>query len=206
MNETEYKPNSHKSKESKPDPTPEKKHVGKVISGTAKVKKKNELGKIADIFISEDIKNVKNFVFMDVLVPAIKKAISDIVTDGIDMILYGGNGRRSKNSNVSKISYRSFYDKKDERPRASAEPRTYAAYSNTNLTFDYRQDAEEILNTMHETLEAYGIVSIADLYEYAGLDCEHTDYRYGWTDLRTADVERTRDGYTLSLPKAIPIK
>ncbi len=82
----EYKPNSHRSKEERKESIPEK-HVEKVISGTVKPKKKSEMQKFADVFISEDVNNVKSYIVMDVLVPAIKKAISDIVTNGIDMIL-----------------------------------------------------------------------------------------------------------------------
>ena len=58
---------------------------------------------------------MKSYIVMDVLVPAIKKAISDIVTNGIDMILYGEAGKSKKNSTASKVSYQKFYDggKKD---------------------------------------------------------------------------------------------
>ena len=52
--------------------------------------------KFADVFISEDVNNVKSYIVMDVLVPAIKKAISDIVTNGIDMILYGKLGNQKR--------------------------------------------------------------------------------------------------------------
>ena len=100
----EYKPNSHKSKEEQKNLVPEKR-VEKVISGTVKSKKKSEMQKFADVFISEDVNNVKSYIVMDVLVPAIKKAISDIVTNGIDMILYGETGKSKKNSTASKVSY-----------------------------------------------------------------------------------------------------
>ena len=73
----EYKPNSHKSKEEQKDLVPEKR-VEKVISGTVKPKKKSEMQKFADVFISEDVNNVKSYIVMDVLVPAIKKAIYEV--------------------------------------------------------------------------------------------------------------------------------
>ena len=114
----EYKPNSHKSKEEQreSDALPEKK-VGKVITGSAKSKKKGEMQKFADVFISEDVGNVKSYIIMEVLVPAVKKAISDIVTNGIDMILYGETGRTKKNSTASKVSYGKFYDRDSDRRR-----------------------------------------------------------------------------------------
>ena len=85
----EYKSNSYKSKEQ--TEVPEEKKIQKVANG--KTRKKSELSKFANVFISEDVQNVKSYILMDVLVPAIKKAISDIVANGIDMLLYGESGR-----------------------------------------------------------------------------------------------------------------
>ena len=76
--EYDYKPNSHKSKQEQNELVKDKK-VDKVVKGTVKTKKKKGTS-IKDVFISEDAKNVKSYVFMDVLVPAVKKAISDIVS------------------------------------------------------------------------------------------------------------------------------
>ena len=89
----EYQSNSHKSKAERAEiaKAAEEKKVKKVVSGKVKTKK-NDGRKLASMFISEDAADVKSYVIMDVLIPAIKKAISDIVTDGIDMILYGGKG------------------------------------------------------------------------------------------------------------------
>ena len=83
-----YESNSHRSKELQREEAQSEKRVQKVVTGNVKTRK-NEVRKFTDIFISEDAANVKSYIFMDVLVPAIKKAISDIVTDGVDMILYG---------------------------------------------------------------------------------------------------------------------
>ena len=99
----DYKPNSRRSKENKTESKPEKK-VEKVVTGNVKLKKKSELSKFKDVFISEDVGNVKSYIFMDVVIPAAKKAISDIVRDGIDMILYGDTKRKSNNYGSSYVS------------------------------------------------------------------------------------------------------
>ena len=103
----QYGGNSHKMKDEQkalPEKSSEEKKVGKVISGSAKSKKKGEMQKFADVFISEDVGNVKSYIFMEVLVPAVKKAISDIVTNGVDMILYGET--RQKKNTTTKVSIR----------------------------------------------------------------------------------------------------
>jgi len=82
----ELKPNSHKSKqEDTPSKDDGKKFKPVVKSG--RTQKKGGLGKLAGSIISEDAQNVKSYIVMDVLIPSIKKAISDIVINGIDIIL-----------------------------------------------------------------------------------------------------------------------
>jgi len=138
------------------------------------------------------------------LVPAIKKAISDIVTNGIDMILYGGTGRTKSNSTASKVSYRSYYDGGNGRRDYSAT-RTKTGYNYDDIILDNRGEAEDVLSRMDELISTYGLVSVADLYDLVGVTGNYTDNKYGWTDIRSASVIRVRDGYMLKLPKALPL-
>ncbi len=195
----EYKSNSHRSKEEQRE-----KITKKVVTGKAKTKKKNEIQKFADVFISEDLSNVKNYIFMDVLVPAIKKAISDIVTEGIDMILYSGSRRNPKKSSASKISYRSYYDKNNHQDYTPVRIRSSFDYD--DIIFNSRGDAEVVLNTMEDIIEQYGVVSVGDLYDLADIPTtNYTINKYGWTNLKSASVLRVKDGYMIKLPKALSL-
>ena len=201
----DYTPNSHKYKEEqRQKATEEKKKVEKVTKGVVKTKT-NEVRKFADIFISEDIKNVKSYVFMDVLVPAIKKAISDIVTDGIDMILYGGTGKSGRKSVGSKISYRNYYDKRDDDRYREENTRTRTGYNYFDITVETRGEAEEVISQLEDLISLYGMASVADLYDLVGIAHDYTDVKYGWMNVRNAEVVRVRDGYKLKMPKAIPL-
>ena len=108
----EYKSNSHKSKEEQKSPPTERQKLDKIVNGTVKVKKKSELTKFAEIFLPEDISNIKNYILMDVLVPAIKNTIEDIITNGTRMLLRGEIGVRKGSSTASSISYNRYYDQK----------------------------------------------------------------------------------------------
>ena len=203
MNEINYKPNSHKSREEQRREAPEtEKKVEKVVKGAVKTKK-NEMRKFTDIFISEDAGNVKSYIIMDVLVPAIKKAISDVVRNGIDMILYGDANHSKSSSGASKVSYRSYYDGGRDHREPTARTRT--GYSYDDIILDNRGEAEDVLSRMDELVATYGIVSVADLYDLVGITGNYTDNKYGWTDIRSARVERVRDGYIIKLPKALPL-
>lgn len=205
MNEPVYPTNSQKPTA----PTVEKR-VQKVAKGPVKVKK-NELRKLADIFINEDVANVKEYIFMDVLVPAIKKAIFDIVTNGIDMFLYGGTGRAKSNNNAStKVQYRSYYDSNKSSSSTpsnrGSENTVRSAADYDSIVFSTRGEAEAAKQQMVDIVSQYGIVTVSDLYEMTPLTPPFTAQKYGWMcDLSNVPVERTHDGYVLKLPRAMAL-
>lgn len=204
MEKYEYKSNSHASKNNQQGADNETKKVEKIVHGGVKTKKKNELSKFASEFISEDIKNVKTYIFKDVLIPAIKKGVYDIVTTAIDMVLYGGSGRGDRRSTASKVSYHKYYDQRDTH-RPSDEPRTRGCLDYDDIVLTDRRDAEEVLIRMDEIIKKYDIVTVADLFELVGERGPYTASKYGWTSLHTAEIQRVRDGYLLKLPRAAAI-
>lgn len=203
----DYKPNSHAYKRMEEQKAAEEREKReKVVTGSAKTKKKNELSKFAGSVISEDAKNVKSYILMDVLLPAVKKAVYDIFTEGIDMILYGGKGSgKRKSSSGSKVSYRSYYDDRrhDDDRRDSVRARTRFDYD--DIIFETRGDAEAVLDQMQNVLERYKVVTVADMYDLSGLTEPYTSNKYGWISLTGSRVERLRNGYVLDLPKISPI-
>ena len=204
---TDYKPNSHKAK-AEENALAEKK-VEKVISGTAKVRKKTGARKVADAIISEDASNVGSYIVMDVLVPAIKDVISNIVKDSIDMVLFGGTSRRGndrRKTNAEYVSYNRFSDRRDDR-RYESRSTVASRYNFDDIVIESKAEADEVLNTMEDILDTYGMVSVADLCDLVGISCEHTDNKYGWTSLRSAKVVRLRGNeYMLDLPRVVSLK
>lgn len=197
----DYKPNSHRSKEI---PSTTEKKVEKVVRGAVKTRKKNGLEKAKSAIFSEDAANIKSYVVMDVLIPALKKAISDVVTNGIEILLYGESGRTRRNSPSGSISYRNFYDRRDDGPRRLNVP-VRNGYDLNDIVLETRGEAEDVLARMDELVEQYGVVSVADLYDLVGITGNYTDNKYGWTNIRNAEPIRVRDGYLLKLPKVTTI-
>lgn len=206
MSEPMYPPNSHKYRDEQKNTKPEEKRVQKVVKSPVKTKT-NEVRKFADIFISEDVANVKNYIFMDVLVPAVKKAIYDIVTNGIDMFLYGGSGKNRGGSSGSKVNYRNYYDQKGNNGgyRGSENNKNHNAFDYDDIVFNNRGEAEAVKEQMQATIGRYGVVTVADLYDMADLSAPYTSQKYGWMDVSGAEAVRVRDGYILKLPRAVPI-
>ena len=196
----DIKPNSHKYKAE----NSEKQKIEPVVKSGAKLRKKNELQKVAGSIISEDAKSVKSYILMDVLVPAIKDAIEDIVTNGIRMLLRGDtSARRSGPSGgISHISYNKAYDRRDR----SSLDRPRGVMDSDDLMLPTRYEAEEVLRSLDDLIETYRIVSVADMYEAAGIrDFEYTARNYGWKDIRRAEVVHVRNGYWLKMPNVSPI-
>ena len=193
---SEFKPNSHRSKS-------ENKKVEKVVSGKARLKKRSGLDKVKDNFISEDVKNVKSYVIGDVLIPAAKKAISDIVSNGIDMILYGETRSKKSPTGATYVSYDRFSDRRDSRGERYSSSRS-PVYSCGEIIVDSRGEAEEVLRQLDALIETYDCASVSDLYEMVGLTGSFTDNRYGWDSIRNVTIYRTRDGsYAIKMPKPI---
>jgi hypothetical protein len=200
-----YEPNSNRFKESQKEAVRERKKVEKVISGTATVKKKNGVQKFADVFIAEDVNNVKNYFLYEVLIPNIKKALTTVLKEGIDS-LFGTRTVNSSASRTEKISYNRFSD-----PRYSdiqyGDSVSKRVYSYDKVVIPTRTEAEDIIRAMDEIMDQYDhVVSVADFYELAGVnDYDFTAHDYGWTDIRSADILRVSEGYIIKLPKAGPI-
>ena len=202
----DYKPNSYKFKEKqKALASSEDKKIEKVVKGTVRTKKRSGLTKITDQLVSEDVNNVKSYIFTDVFIPAVKKLVYDIITDGFSMILYGSTGAGKKKTIGSNVSYRQFYDRRDDDRKTLSTSSSRFEYD--DLIFDSRGEAEAVLNQMDVIIDTYGFVSVADLYDLADLSAPYTSNKYGWTNVSTADVARLRDGgYVIKLPRAMPIK
>lgn len=183
----DFKSNSNKSKE----------FTKKILKGT--VKRKSEISKITDIFITKDIDSVKDYVVHDILIPEIKKIIEDIVVNSVGMILHGGDSVQVKKQ--SNNSYRSYYDKKD---RSVTKNRSVRSYE--EAVFNTRAEANDIIDQMDELIDKFGFVRVSEFNELAGITGNYTDTKYGWTDIRNANVVRTREGYyIIKLPRALPV-
>ena len=185
---------------------------GKTIEDRAKqlpvvksnvVSKKQGLGrKFAETFLADNAKDVKSYIFSDVLIPTIRDGIFDIISGGLSMILYGNSSSRRSKGSGNYINYASFSSpSKKERSKPAVSNR----FAYNDIIFETRSDAIDVKETMEDILERFNVVSVADYYELAGLDSSFTDQKYGWKNLDTVSVARDIDGYKLRMPPATMI-
>lgn len=197
--EFDYPSNSNKEKAKK-----EQKNIEKVVTGEVKQKKKPLSKKFAEAFLNTDGKDVGGYILYDVLIPAAKNTITDMVSNGIEMLLYGEakGSRTRRDKGKSYVSYSSYYDRDK---RETRRPNNRATHNFDDIIIESRGEAEEVLSRLVDIVEEYGVASVADLYELVGLASSFTDNKYGWDNLGNAYVSRTRDGYIVNLPRTIII-
>ena len=199
----EYQSNSHRTKELAAQEKPAERRTEKVVTGGTKLRKKSTLAKTVNASRRGDVDYVKRYVLMDVLIPTIKRTISDVVRNAVDMLLGVNTTPRSSSPAGTRISYRSYYDARDDRRESTSLRPRYTPYSYDDVVFDRYDDAAEVLLRMRELVSRFDAVSVADLFDMTGHAGNYTDNKYGWTDLSDARVERVSDGYIIRLPRPI---
>lgn len=195
----ELPPNSNKHKT-----TNTAKTIEKIVTGSVTQEKKTLGRKIKETLFGEDINSVSSYIIHDVIVPAAKNTISEMVSGGIEMLLYGETRgtRTMRDRGKSYVSYNRMKEPERQRPMSNVNK---ARHNFDDIKLESRIDAEEVLSNLVDLIEDYGSASVADLYALVGLDSAFTDNKYGWFNLNTATVSRVRNGYLLDLPKPILI-
>lgn len=178
-----------------------------------KKKEKSWLDRLAGVFIGEDFNMVGDYLLWEVLIPAAKDTISEMVSTGIKRLLYGG-GKASGFERTNRFGGRAKDEGRlvpyDKYSSGSSEGRKRKTrFEVAEIPFDTKEEASAILNAMEDILEEEDVVSIADYYALAEYDDgDYTDTEYGWTieQISRARPQRHRDGWTIVFPRPILLK
>jgi len=169
-------------------------------------RKKRSLGKrFGDTFLSEDRGDVGEYLIFDVLIPAAKDTLTDLVGRGLEMLLYGearGSYKRSSGGRrIGHTDYSKYSQTERKRPQTTSRARKTLDFD--DIVFDSRADAERVLDYLLGRLEDYEVVTVADFYDAAEITGDYTDNKWGWYDLSDAYVRRVRSGggFIILLPR-----
>lgn len=195
--------NTDKAKEGA---SPEKKVIAK-----AKVQKKSAIKEALRTFFVQDLPEIAEHLVIDVAIPAAKNAITDMVTQGIQQLLYGevdprrrpASGYTSYSSSSRNNRGNAYYSPRETDRR---EPRKPKPTNVEDLVFDTRGDAVDVIEYVAEQIEEYGQVSVADLMSSVGIQPRYTDERWGWTTTDAFEIRQIREGWLVSADRPEPLK
>lgn len=200
----DYPPNSRVSRETEP------KKVEKIILNDVTRRRKPLSKRFMETFVGGDAKSVGQYVLFDVVIPAMKDTIADVVSQAIERMLFGEARSTSRRTGVRPsgsggfINYNRISSNRREEERPSLR-RGRSVHDLDDLVLNTRPEAEAVIGQMFDIISKYEQVTIADLYELVGITGEPIDHKWGWTDLRGSGIVRIKDGYLLDLPKPEPI-
>lgn len=175
---------------------PTKPKMEKVVTGNVTTTKHSTKSTFLDIF---------GPVIVDAIVPTLKDAVVSIITNGINILVYGDSGKVQSRIPASSISYGHTNYSKISSSRNEPAPISARRQNFDDLVLANRGDAEIVLDRLREAIESFGCVTVLNAYDLCGLEAPYTSDKYGWMDLENAYVERVRNGFAIRLPRAVPI-
>ena len=184
------------------------------------------------LFFGDDgIRGVTDHLVRDIFIQSIQTTISDVATNTINTIsdvattsikraIFGESyDDRRRNSNDYWYGSRRYVDNR----MSSSRGRGYVDYSRQSekalhhksenlsnvvrvIEFDSANDANEVLSYMIDSVEQYGLVTVADFYELSDVASKFTDHQFGWTNLDGVRVIPIRGGgFYISFPPAVTV-
>ena len=193
----------------------DEKEVRKVVVSEAKIRKAPLNRRILQTFFKGDAKQTWTGVMTEVALPAIMDMVADVATQGVERLIFGETRSRSRRPNSGFGNSDRYAGPSMNYSRYAGRPTTHnpepprarvGRYQFDDITVESRIEGQTVLEEMYTMLQRYKTVSVSDLYEMVGLTAEHTDEKWGWTDLQETEIVRQRDGrYLISLPKPTPL-
>lgn len=152
----------------------------------------------------DNTKSMGEYVIWDVLIPAMKNTLNDMVQNGLEMMLFGETRSRNlrRERGRTYVSYDTKFSYKDREPRRE-RTRSIDRHKFEGVVLPSRAEAEEVLGNLVDLIEDYNLATVADFYDMVGLQAEWSDNKYGWDNLSRASVARTREGYVLEMPRPV---
>ena len=199
-----YPGNSQTGKNAKPPRKPLER-----VTSTEPIQRKTPLGKkLKATFGGDDARSVGLYVFYDVVLPATKNLLFDIITQGSERSIFGDVRNRTRGTIGRPVGYNKMYNggSNNRDPRDNQlEPRHMTQRGRSTHNFDEiilasRGEAEEVLDQLSATIEQYDTATVSDLYALVGITGNFTDDKYGWTSLAESSVSSVRGGFLLNLP------
>lgn len=160
--------------------------------------------KFAEAFMTEDTKDVKTWLLMDVLIPGVKNTVLDVLS----MMFFGemdSRSRRTRRDYNDRVNYSSYYrgssslKDRDSRRRRNNRYDSDDHVDFRNIVLRQRADAEHVIEGMRERIRNNDSASVADLLDLIDVPGRYTDNNWGWDDERDIGIRRVSSGFLIDV-------
>lgn len=204
-------PNSHSYKKECESENKREGRLTPVVQKNAIVSTKKSLGKkFSDSFLSSDGKELKTYIWRDLIIPGIKNWI----LSSVKMALFNEEwdprddryytGRSNYSYGGRHYDYSGRYRGRDDRSTRDRDNRYYAddKIDYRNIILDKRIDAEKIVDMLHDRIDAQGYTTVADLFDLVGVASNYTDNNWGWRRFDDIRIKRVASGFLIDVREA----
>lgn len=193
--------------------------IGKIV-----MRKKPFGRRILDTFFRGD-SGVLSYLVREVIVPAAQTMLTDMVTQGIERAVYGESrtpprGRfrgsstypvtRGPHVGYDRIGQQNTTIIRGSQMNTAATPRRpiqqTASIDLGEILLETEFGAQTIVETLYDTIEEYGGVTVANLKELLGETAVYTDHKWGWRTGAEFQIRRARGGFSLDYPDPIDLR
>lgn len=215
MDNKDIKPTSYMVLMDSKQKKEERKPVEPVLKEAPKIREKTFEEKLKEaINPARDLKEIRDHVVFDILIPSWKYNVQSSVMSLLEMFLFpnGVNPNRTTRPVSSGPAYREYYRQNNPvNPYNNPNPQRLRndVYRYQDYGFNTREEAEDVLNGMWDIFNnsSAKVVTVGEYYELLRLPTNQTDFNYGWTSLSAIEpVQNYADGkYYLTLPKPMAL-
>lgn len=192
----------------------EKRIDSPVIEGKI-VQRKPAMGKrVMAVFIAGDPKQAGRSMVQEVLIPSVRETLLAISKAYLESLFLGDRLRVTRRdvfgTASARVAYNNMHKGQQSQQRMPQQPKQLTFQQRANHDFDEilleeRADATQVIASLQECIDNYGMARVSDLYDAVGITSDFTDEAWGWTDISGAGARIASGGYLLDLPKPIPL-
>lgn len=191
----DIEPNSDAYKSKKEE---KKKRSERTEEYTITVKQKTFSQKLKEAVFGEDVKNVPEHVFFNIVVPNVMRMFGDSVQGALSMTFRGFSGKRANRDDEE--VYRDYSRTSARNRRRASDPASEANFD--DYVFSSQYGVEHVIDVLEDLLDEYDVITVADVCTQVGKTPRGIDNRYGWKSTREFEPVQVREGWILSVPRA----
>lgn len=217
INLDSYTPNSnaYKRRQMEEPEKGERIRLDPIIDSSKIVSKKKTLGrKFSELFLKEDMRDIKKYVIYDVVIPGIGLTFMNIISmmffgRPASKNVFGNNYTYSRGDNsyydygsTSYYDYRGDYGRSNDKRSSNRYYREDEKVDYKSIVLNSRRDAEKLVDTMRERIRNAGTITVAEFFDLLNVPSAFTDNDWGWKDERDLGIKRIPNGFLIDVSDA----